>query len=126
MGYRQRNLEEGLPNPKDKEENKEPSIDDLRRSRPGGLHVDLPPPPTTPYTLSHNATPGWDTPWSSRVPRSTARGSHPYHSADEHPEHDGHDDDEKLSTWEARRKRFRAYILYNAYVPLVSIHIGTC
>lgn len=123
MGYRQRNSDpdERPQSAKDKESNKELLVDEpmtMSSSRPSDLRIDIPPPPSKPYTLAHNATPGWDTPWSSRAPRSSTRATHPYHSADEHPDNDGHDD-EKLSTWDARRKRFRAYILYNAYVPLV-------
>ena len=130
MGYRQRNPEEvpSTVKDKDKELDKPPSNTEepQQPARPADLHVDLPPPPTSPFTLSHNATPGWDTPWSSRAPRTVGLGVHPYHRTDDHPDQDVQDDEEKLSTWQARRKRFRVYILYNAYVPLVRSYAFIC
>lgn len=79
----------------------------------------LPAPPLAPDTLSHNITPGWDDPWS---PRPAAQG--PAHNT-LYGENfyglgalDDADGSEK-SRWYRRRKRFRAFILSNTYVPLV-------
>ena len=39
------------------------------------------------------------------------------------PEQGSQHDEEKLTPWQRRRKRIRAYIMYNLYVPLVrSLH----
>ncbi|KZT05912.1 uncharacterized protein LAESUDRAFT_654670 [Laetiporus sulphureus 93-53] len=82
------------------------------------LHVDIPPPPATPYTIAQNATPGWDTPWTARPADLTSRG---HNSGDEVTQLAQADDDsnEKLGTWTRRRKRVRAYMMYNPYVPLL-------
>lgn len=74
------------------------------------LNVELPPPPAAPFTLSHNPTPGWDTPWTARA-RDDSFGL------------TGDSTDEDLP----RRgrggklpKRWRTFLLNNVYVPLVS------
>ncbi|KAH9847379.1 hypothetical protein C2E23DRAFT_848880 [Lenzites betulinus] len=77
------------------------------------LRIDMPP-TSGPHTLAHNRTPGWDTPWTSSHP--SGMDSH----GDPHAQETGsHDDDEKLSPWQRRRKRLRAYMMYNLYVPLL-------
>lgn len=76
-----------------------------------GLTIDLPPPPSAPFTMAQSRTPGWDSPWSPRA----ARNGHP-------PTQElfGYDDDsqEKVLT---RKKKFRTFILKNTYVPLVGL-----
>ncbi|KAK0465192.1 uncharacterized protein EV420DRAFT_1262018 [Desarmillaria tabescens] len=81
----------------------------------------LPPLPTrllSPIT----ATPGWETPWTARP---TAQGpSRPEERDDAY----GFEDAERASSstssrditvWQRRKKRFRAFILSNTYVPLL-------
>ncbi|OCH95768.1 hypothetical protein OBBRIDRAFT_787980 [Obba rivulosa] len=82
-----------------------------------GLHIDIPP-PTAPFTRAHNETPGWDIPWTSHPPDLTNRGQR---SGEELPL-DGarhEDEDEKHGIWARRKKRLRAYMMYNVYVPLL-------
>ena len=95
------------------------------RRRSWGLHIPLPSTPA-PITISQNRTPGWDTPWSARRSHSLngsvgggsnigsrtgsfANGNGSVHLANA----------EKHSKWYHRRKRLRAFILTNNYVPLV-------
>ncbi|KAI0673473.1 hypothetical protein C8Q78DRAFT_1119000 [Trametes maxima] len=77
------------------------------------LRIDMPP-TSGPFTLQHSRTPGWDTPWTS---------SHPGGIGEHHDPHmdeaGSHHDDEKLTPWQRRRKRLRAYMMYNLYVPLL-------
>lgn len=93
---------------------------DLEERPQWNLH--LPPPPREDeFTLTQSRTPGWQTPW-------TARPSLPANSLtsaairlQEGPGHHDSDDEEKQrSKWYIRRKRLRAFILNNNYVPLVS------
>ncbi|EIW64429.1 uncharacterized protein TRAVEDRAFT_158679 [Trametes versicolor FP-101664 SS1] len=77
------------------------------------LRIDMPP-TSGPFTLSHSRTPGWDTPWTSSHPIGTDE-SHDPHALDTGSLHD----DEKATPWQRRRKRFRAYMMYNVYVPLL-------
>ena len=77
------------------------------------LHIDMPP-TSGPFTLAHNRTPGWDTPWTSSHPGGMEDTHEPYTN-----ESGSHHDDEKLTPWQRRRKRLRAYMMYNLYVPLV-------
>lgn len=79
-----------------------------------GLTIDLPPPPSAPFTMAQSRTPGWDSPWTARAARPGPSQSQELfgHHADE---------DEKLNnTWSKRKKRLRAFVLTNTYVPLVS------
>ncbi|KAI0331934.1 hypothetical protein GY45DRAFT_1247797 [Cubamyces sp. BRFM 1775] len=77
------------------------------------LHIDMPP-TSGPFTLAHNRTPGWDTPWTSSHPGGMEDNHEPYTN-----ESGSHHDDEKLTPWQRRRKRLRAYMMYNIYVPLL-------
>ncbi|KAH9937140.1 uncharacterized protein B0H18DRAFT_969276 [Fomitopsis serialis] len=84
------------------------------------LHVDIPPPSTTPFTIAQNATPGWDSPWSARPLDFTTRSNRSGERVQQLTPVDEHDSEkERLSTWARRRKRLRAYMLYNPYVPLL-------
>ncbi|KNZ73407.1 hypothetical protein J132_05830 [Termitomyces sp. J132] len=83
--------------------------------------LQLPSPPTAPYTLSHNITPGWDDPWS---PRTAAQGPVRNHLSRENSYGLGVSDEsngseKSTSKWHRRRKRFRVFILSNTYVPLL-------
>lgn len=86
------------------------------------LRISLPPPTQHPFTISHNRTPGWDSPWTPRVPHSLYRPpSHPLLGDGAFGRKDTDDDDhEHGSIWRKRKRRFRAFILSNPYVPLVS------
>ncbi|KAF7307021.1 hypothetical protein MIND_00495100 [Mycena indigotica] len=95
-----------------------------QNSRTGGLNrnwnlsITLPTPPvpaSTAYTLQHNATPGWDAPWTSRVGAQGPAGRH--HSDSSVEEESSPANSEKAG--HHRRKRLRAFILSNAYVPLI-------
>ncbi|KAI0639741.1 hypothetical protein C8Q77DRAFT_1082639 [Trametes polyzona] len=77
------------------------------------LRIDMPP-TSGPFTLAHNRTPGWDTPWTSSHPS----GMEGLRDPDAH-DAGFHHDDEKLTPWQRRRKRLRAYMMYNLYVPLL-------
>ncbi|KAI0375339.1 hypothetical protein BV20DRAFT_960455 [Pilatotrama ljubarskyi] len=77
------------------------------------LRIEMPP-TNAPFTLSHSRTPGWDTPWTSSHPGGMETNYDPHGQ-----ETGSHHDDEKLTPWQRRRKRFRAYMMYNIYVPLL-------
>jgi hypothetical protein len=89
--------------------------------RDWGLSVTLPATPPAPYTVSHNVTPGWDSPWS---PRTAVQGPGrlPIDDNSYDPREIGNDlsGSRKSTSVRRRRKRFRAFILTNIYVPLVS------
>ncbi|KAH9922995.1 hypothetical protein B0H21DRAFT_895216 [Amylocystis lapponica] len=90
-----------------------------RHSPAEHLWIDIPPPPTAPITLSQNYTPGWETPWAARPPSDLSRSVISRDGITELPESLHQDQDEKLGPWTRRHKRFRAYMLYNAYVPVL-------
>ncbi|KAJ8084134.1 hypothetical protein AAF712_001006 [Marasmius tenuissimus] len=76
-----------------------------------------------PSTLAHNATPGWETPWTARSaaqgPRRNQARENSYGMGDEVLDSsEDHSVDDK-GTWSQRKKRFRMFILSNAYVPLL-------
>ncbi|KAH7931111.1 hypothetical protein BV22DRAFT_30202 [Leucogyrophana mollusca] len=79
----------------------------------GGSALHLSIPPTVPFTVSHNKTPGWDTPWQ---PPDT-RGEYSHIGMSGGYRHDGFA--EKDNNARSRKKRFRAFILTNIYVPLL-------
>ena len=92
------------------------SVDELggatRLNNRSRLRIDMPP-PNAQFTLAQNITPGWETPWTSAHPNGS--GVRIGSSRDEASQHD----EEKLTPWQRRRKRLRAYMMYNVYVPLV-------
>ncbi|KAF7339373.1 hypothetical protein MSAN_02151200 [Mycena sanguinolenta] len=90
-------------------------------NRNWNLSITLPTPPVGAFTAQHNATPGWDAPWTSRVGAQGPAGHH-------NNEDSTYSDDEETSpvdpekdhtVWQRRRKRVRAFILSNTYVPLL-------
>jgi hypothetical protein len=98
-------------------------------SRKPVLRIAMPTPPSTPYTLSCNRTPGWDSPWApkpieSLFPRSISEQLQNGRSQEEQ------DDSVIIERWWPRtRKRARAYLLNNTYVPLVkhpSVRFRAC
>lgn len=92
-----------------------------RGKRDWGLSVTLPTSTSVPYTVSHNVTPGWDSPWS---PRTAVQGPArlPIDDNSYGPQGIRNDLSEprKSTSVRRRRKKFRAFILTNTYVPLVS------
>lgn len=90
-----------------------------------GLHADLPRSPSRPFTLPHTQTPGWDTPWSARLPTSITRpnGNGNAYNQSETEEHQSKEED-KQTPWQQRKKMLRGFLLTNSYVPLVSVHVS--
>ncbi|KAK0456437.1 hypothetical protein ARMSODRAFT_949092 [Armillaria solidipes] len=93
-----------------------------RHRRDWNLSISLPTPVANPFTLTHNATPGWETPWTARP---TAQGPS---RSEERDDGYGFGDVEHASSstssrditvWQRRKKRLRAFILTNTYVPLL-------
>ncbi|KAF7311000.1 hypothetical protein HMN09_00643400 [Mycena chlorophos] len=84
------------------------------------LSIVLPTPPTlaasTAYTLQHNATPGWDVPWTSRVGAQGPAGRHLAEGSDEESPVDS---EKEAELRHRRRHQLRLFILSNAYVPLI-------
>ncbi|KAJ7808286.1 hypothetical protein B0H14DRAFT_3112755 [Mycena olivaceomarginata] len=75
-------------------------------NRNWNLSITLPTPPVGAFTAQHNATPGWDAPWTSRV---GAQG-----------DNSSPDPDKDHTVWQRRRKRLSGqFILSNTYVPLL-------
>ncbi|TCD69979.1 hypothetical protein EIP91_005568 [Steccherinum ochraceum] len=93
----------------------------MSRKRDRGFHLDLPAPDPVVTTLSHNKTPGWDSPWTPRPPADLVARitGNPPHNGSRLADTDEETQSEKLGVWARRRKRFRSYILINAYVPLL-------
>jgi len=75
-----------------------------------GLTIDLPPPPSAPFTMAQSHTPGWNSPWTPRVPNQ------PMSLEEEMFGRDTSDEGEKTMS---RRKRLRSFILTNTFVPLL-------
>ena len=95
-------------------------------------HIDLPRTPVRPFTLSHTQSPGWDTPWSARLPVSVMRanGNGDAYNQLGTEEHQPAEED-KQTLWQQRKKMLRGFLLTNSYVPLVSaripaFHLGQC
>ncbi|KAF9270332.1 hypothetical protein L218DRAFT_952485 [Marasmius fiardii PR-910] len=81
------------------------------------------PPSVVPFTSTHNPTPGWETPWTSRAeaqgPNRNPEAQDSYGFEDavvESSESDLHQDQK---SWIARKKRLRIFLLSNSYVPLL-------
>lgn len=91
------------------------------RARDWGLRIALPSPPATPHALTRSRTPGWDSPW---VPRPLESLSH--RNIYEQLQNGGSVEEQQPGgsvaedcRWLRARKRARAYLLTNTYVPLV-------
>jgi hypothetical protein len=106
-----------------------------RSSRSDTLRLDLSfPPPRIPFTLSQNKTPGWESPWTPRIPdRALVNERDPELEAAQHANDAGVAKEpsalhlDGLRPWQRRKKRLRNFLLHNAYVPLVSlISIAVC
>jgi hypothetical protein len=91
-------------------------VSPLEKSAQSGSGVHSSIPTSVPFTLSHNKTPGWDTPWEPKnnvTMNSRGDYSHLGMSGDRT------DGDSRGGSDRSRKKRFRTCILTNIYVPLV-------
>lgn len=70
---------------------------------------------SAPFTLSCNKTPGWDTPWEPTRDFATNDYSHLGMTGDRSDNESG----DRSNSGKSRKKRFRAFILTNIYVPLL-------
>lgn len=70
---------------------------------------------SAPFTLSCNKTPGWDTPWEPTRDFPTNDYSHLGMTGDRSDNESG----DRSNSGNSRKKRFRAFILTNIYVPLL-------
>jgi hypothetical protein len=91
------------------------------RTRDWGLRIAMPSPPATPHAPTRSRTPGWDSPWAAR-PLESLSHRNIYEQLQnggsiEEQQPDSSINDE--SWWPRARKRARAYLLTNTYVPLV-------
>lgn len=85
-----------------------------------GLNIDLPRSPGKPFTLAHTQSPGWDTPWSARLPTSVTRANGNGNAYNELVVEEHHQkEDHEQNPWKQRRKVLRNFLLTNSYVPLL-------
>lgn len=77
------------------------------------------PQPQAPFTLSQTQTPGWETPWSARVPDGNGVEHATSYGLGEDGVQDDADSNKHLTPWERKKKRFRLFVLSNTYVPLL-------
>ena len=82
-----------------------------------GFRIALPTSPAAPYTLPQIRTPGWDSPWSARPLESFP----PWNTYERLQNGESAEDSTTTNGrwWPRARKRARAYLLNNTYVPLV-------
>ncbi|KAJ3995024.1 hypothetical protein F5050DRAFT_1770330 [Lentinula boryana] len=91
------------------------------KRRDWNLSISMPT-PRAPFTVNQSNSPGWETPWTSRV---GAQG--PFRSRSRHDEGSRYGDEENSglsgsnddTRWDSRRKRLRIFLLNNPYVPLL-------
>ncbi|KAH9082125.1 hypothetical protein EDB83DRAFT_2503265 [Lactarius deliciosus] len=85
-----------------------------RARRDWGLRITMPTPPVTPQLLARTRTPGWDSPWAARTTRVfvASRYYEQLRNGESSPS-------PTRSWWPRARKRARAYLLTNTYVPLL-------
>ncbi|KAI0304927.1 hypothetical protein BC826DRAFT_978988 [Russula brevipes] len=91
------------------------------RLRDRSLRISMPGTPAATHTLSHSRTPGWDSPWAPRPLESLSHRTiyeqlQNGDSAEEQPPEGTAGDG---TWWPRTRKRARAYLLHNTYVPLL-------
>jgi hypothetical protein len=89
-----------------------------------GFRIALPTAPATPYTLPQSRTAGWDSPWAARpldLESFPHRNIYEQLQNGESAEEQAVEDSTATngSWWPRARKRARAYLLNNTYVPLV-------
>jgi hypothetical protein len=91
------------------------------RARDRSLHITLPATPAIPYTPGRNRTPGWDSPWTARPLESLSHRNiyEQLRNGETLQEHSPDAGTTNDCWWPRARKRARAYLLNNTYVPLV-------
>ncbi|EPQ60702.1 hypothetical protein GLOTRDRAFT_68568 [Gloeophyllum trabeum ATCC 11539] len=85
------------------------------------LQISLPP-PTAPFTLAQNQTPGWNTPWMTPQIPDGSLGPSFYRTGNGHGQDysDDHDGTQvNGSAWQRRKRKIRKFLLTNAYAPLL-------
>lgn len=90
------------------------------RRRDWGLQIALPTPSAAPFTLAQNATPGWETPWTSRPAAQGPSRDDAYDFGEVEPASSSSTSTDD-TVWRSRKKRLRSFILSNTYVPLVCL-----
>lgn len=101
-----------------------PKRGNSRKVNGAPTHVDIPPPAPIPFTLSRTRTHGWDSPWVPFHSRKLPPTDDPnlYDNAggifSNSPDPSG---DDVRTGWAKRRRRFRTFLLYSNYVPLVGV-----
>ncbi|KAK7058863.1 hypothetical protein VNI00_001487 [Paramarasmius palmivorus] len=97
-----------------------------RTRRDWNLTIPMPLPAAAPFTVTHNPTPGWETPWTSRSAAQGPRRNHERENSyglgealEESP--DSSEEDEHHTSWQRRKKRLRIFLLNNTYVPLFQL-----
>ncbi|KAJ7103411.1 hypothetical protein B0H15DRAFT_812160 [Mycena belliarum] len=89
-------------------------------NRNWNLSITLPAAPPASFTMQHSVTPGWDVPWTAHVGAQGPAGRHNSQGSEDEDTDDTPVDPAKHTTvWKRRRKRLRAFIISNAYVPLL-------
>lgn len=91
------------------------------RARDWGLRITMPTPPATPHAPARSRTPGWDSPWAAR-PLESLSHRNTYEQLQNGGSIEGQISDGPVtdeSWWLRARKRARAYLLTNTYVPLL-------
>lgn len=89
------------------------------------LRLELPSTPKDPFTMSHNQTPGWQSPWAphsrqarhSNLPdlEGVTEEEQATQYAASQSESEGH-----LTVWGRRQRKIRRFILHSGRTPLVS------
>lgn len=102
-----------------------------RSSRSDSLRIELPlPSPRIPFTLSQNKTPGWESPWTPRMPDRVIpidrnpgleEGQHANGNNTGRTKESLTLDLDDLKPWQRRKKNIRNFLLHDTYVPLVSL-----
>ncbi|KZT30507.1 hypothetical protein NEOLEDRAFT_1153017 [Neolentinus lepideus HHB14362 ss-1] len=80
------------------------------------LQISLPP-PSAPFTLAHNRTPGWNTPWTTPQISDGTLGANLYRRGLDRDDSDG--SKANTSAWRRRKRKIRKFLLNNTYVPLL-------
>ncbi|KAH8988914.1 hypothetical protein EDB92DRAFT_1935686 [Lactarius akahatsu] len=114
-------LSSGLPDEGISPGERSPEQSRSRARRDWGLRITMPTPPVTPQALARTRTPGWDSPWAARPPESSSRRDI-YEQLRNGESVEGQPPDSPVaneSWWPRARKRARAYLLTNTYVPLL-------
>ncbi|TDL28379.1 hypothetical protein BD410DRAFT_780881 [Rickenella mellea] len=115
-----------VPQEDDQQQHDSDEEEEGHRHHRWDFHIPMPAPAAQQFTLSHAKTPGWDSPWSPRAPNPARfgdieNGNGTSGSAAGGVALDPKDDFDGLRRrpTSKRKRRFRNFILTNAYVPLL-------